>query len=111
MAALPNPLPPETDWKFLIEWVSAWIAGASTLIYLIRSYFRDKREQADRDATLRKTETNEFIEKVAVACVRATLNGVLDEVNKKVDQLFIFREADLQSNNSQFKELMRELRK
>lgn len=124
-APIPNPVPPETDWKFFFEWVFGWVSSSSIIIYLIRQYFRDKAAvrmalavEAERAEVAKKTQTEEFIQKVSIACVKSVFNeyrGVVDssinDLKAKVEVLFKYREDDRAHYDQKFDNLMREVKK
>lgn len=108
--AQPTPNP-DFDINKIIEVLIA-VGGFlwATLAYMAK-YFKDK--DAERAATLaaKKVESEEFIKKVAIACVNATLEGVLKDVKEDISILFKYRDEDRKHFDEKFDKIILAIKK
>lgn len=95
-----NPLPPDTSLYSLIEIFFVCATFITVCWKWIDSYFKSLKESKQ-----------EFIQSVVVATVRATLESELKGVKENISKLFEYREDDRTHSDSQFKELLREIKK
>lgn len=80
------------------------------VVYIGKKY-KDKAAEREINAQAKKVETQEFIEKVAIACVNAALDRVLNDVKEDIKVLFQYREEDRLHYDKKFDGLMREVKK
>ncbi len=97
MADFPKPL---SDLTEIIEWAIGAIMFCICWIYFINKYFKSKSE-----------EKQEFIQNVVIATVKATLDSELSGVRADIKTLFKYRDDDSKRAESNFRELLKEIRK
>lgn len=91
---------PEFDLTVVFKWAIASVSGVWSFSKGVDAYFKHK-----------KNEKEEFIKTVVIASVNATLEGVLREVNTKIDTLFTYRESDREHSDRKFSDLMKEIKR
>lgn len=108
--ATPN-LTPEFDINKIIEALIA-MAGIlwATLSYMGK-YYKDKASERESNASAKKIETEDFIQKVAVACVRATLDSALKDVKDDINILFKYRDEDRKHYDDRFDKVITAIKK
>lgn len=102
---------PEFDVNKIIEVLIA-VGGFlwATLAYMAK-YFKDKALEREAAVIAKKVETEEFIERVAIACVKATVDSVLTDVKEDIKVLFKYRDDDRRHFDLKFDGLMKEIKK
>lgn len=108
--AQPTPNP-EFDFNKIIEVLIA-VGGFlwATLSYMGK-YFKDKALERDAAEAAKKIQSEEFIQKVAIACVTATLNSVLADVKDDIKVLFKYRDEDKKHWDDRFDKVITEIKK
>lgn len=91
---------PTFDLTVVFQWLIASVSGTWGFCTAVDAYFKHK-----------KSEKEEFIKNVVVSSVNATLDGVLKDVNNKIDTLFEYRESDRVHSDQKFSELMKEIKR
>lgn len=102
---------PEFDINTLIKVLIAVSGSLIGILVWMKSYFKDKALERDAIASAKKIETEEFIEKVAVACVKATLASVLGDVKEDIKILFKYRDEDKKHWDDRFDKVMNGIKK
>ncbi len=97
---LAQPLPIPFDWNENIKWISACVTALIGYIYYINIYFKNRAKEKEN-----------FIQEVVKATLRETLDGELQGIKDSIKVLFKYREDDRTHSDSQFKELLREIKK
>jgi len=102
---------PEFDFNKILEVLIA-VGGFlwATLAYMGK-YFKDKESARLAAINAKKIETEEFIEKVAIACVKATVDSVLTDVKNDIVILFKYREEDRKHFDTKFDNVMAAIKK
>jgi hypothetical protein len=91
---------PTFDLTLVFQWMAGCVSAVYTICKVADGYFKNKQ-----------AEKQEFIKNVAVAAVNAVLDGVLKDVNNKIDALFDYREKDRTHSDQKFSELMKEIKR
>lgn len=91
---------PSFDWNENVKWIAGCITTLIGYIYYINVYFKNKAKEKEN-----------FIQEVVKATLRETLDGELQGIKDSIKVLFQYREDDRTHSDSQFKELLREIKK
>lgn len=78
------------DWNSLCAIWGAFIALMTAIIGVLSYNHKYKIKKLEFDKQLNE----EFIKKVAIACVNATLDGILKDVKDDINKLFKLRDDD-----------------
>jgi len=106
-----QPLPNPTDWTAMGEWLIS-VGGLLIAFFgFTGKYFKDKADAREKFAAAQKQERQDFIEKVVIATVSATLNSTLGGIKDDIATLFKYREEDKKDMNNRFDRVMIELKK
>lgn len=102
---------PEFDVNKIIEVLIA-VGGFlwATLSYMSK-YFKDKESARLAAINAKKIETEEFIERVAIACVKATVDSVLTDVKNDIVTLFRYRDEDRKHYDERFDKVITAIKK
>lgn len=106
-----QPLPEPINWTALGTWIISVAGICFAFITFTNKYFKDKGLEREAYAAAQKQERQEFIEKVVVATVTATLNSTLGGLKSDIETLFKYREEDKKEMNNRFDRVMLELKK
>lgn len=109
--AAPVPNPNEFDINKIIEVLIAVAGSLIGVLVWMRSHFKDKASARDAAIAAKKIESEEFIEKVAIACVKATLDSTMGDVKNNITALFKYREDDRKHYDDRFDKVMTALKK
>lgn len=109
--AAPIPNPNEFDINKIIEVLIAVAGSLIGVLAWMRSYFKDKASARDATIQAKKVESEEFIEKVAIACVKATLDSTIGDVKADISALFKYREDDRKHYDDRFDKVMAAIKK
>lgn len=108
--ALPTPNP-EFDINKIIEILIGVIGSLICILGFMGKHFKDKALARDAALLAKKTESEEFIEKVAIACVKATLDSVLGDVKEDIKILFKYRDEDRKHYDDRFDKVITAIKK
>lgn len=108
--ALPTPNP-EFDITKIIEIFITVAASLGGILYGMSQYFKDKASARDAALLAKKVENEEFIQKVAIACVKATLDSVLGDVKEDIKILFKYRDEDRKHYDDRFDKVITAIKK
>jgi len=99
------------DWMALGEWAISVVGILIAFFGFTNKWFKDRVDAREKYAQQQKQEKQDFIEKVVIATVSATLNSTLGGIKEDIATLFKYREDDRTHSDGQFRELMKEIRK
>ncbi len=107
-----QPIPnPEFDINKLLEVLSIVAGSVLAICTYISKKFKDKASEREAATLAKKVESEEFIKKVAIACVEATLNSVLGDIKEDIKILFKYRDEDLKHWDKRFDGVMTAIKK
>jgi hypothetical protein len=109
--ATPIPNPNDFDVNKIIEVFIAVVGALVASLAWMRSHFKDKASSRDAAIQAKKVESEEFIEKVAIACVKATLDSTMGDVKADIAALFKYREDDRKHYDDRFDKVMAAIKK
>lgn len=108
--ALPTPNP-EFDINKIIEVLIGVAASLIGVLAYMGKYFKDKAAEREASIAIKKVESEEFIKRVAIACVSATLDSALRDVKEDINTLFKYRDADRKHIDERFDKVILEIKK
>lgn len=108
--ALPTPNP-EFDFNKILEVLIGVAAALIGVLAYMNKYFKDKALERDAIEQAKKVQSEEFIQKVAIACVKATLESVLGDVKEDIKILFKYRDEDRKHYDDRFDKVITAIKK
>ena len=104
-------LPEPINWTTIGTWIVTVIGILIAFLGFTNKWFKDKAAERDAYQLAQKQDKQEFIEKVVIATVTATLNSTLGGIKDDISTLFKYREEDKKDMNARFDRVMIELKK
>lgn len=105
------PIPDPINWTSIGTWLITVAGLCISFFGFTTKHFKNRAEEREAHALAEKQQKQEFIEKVVIATVTATLNSTLGGIKSDIEILFKYREEDKKEMNNRFDRVMIELKK